>query len=52
MKKYYPELDTFSDVIERIPHPQCKPIAHAIRVCNDQDTPVVAKLHAITLALL
>ncbi|WP_171530110.1 hypothetical protein [Acinetobacter defluvii] len=52
MNKYYPELDTVSDIIEQLPHPQCKPIAHAIRICNDQDQHLVAKLHAITLALL
>lgn len=52
MKKYYPELDTVSDVIEVLPHPQCKSIAHAIRVCNDQEQHIVTKLHAVALALL
>lgn len=52
MNKYYPELDTVSDVLEVIPHPQCKSIAHAIRVCNDQDQHIVAKVHAVALVLL
>jgi hypothetical protein len=52
MNKYYPELDTVSDVLEIIPHPQCRSIAHAIRVCNDQDQHIVVKLHAVALALL
>lgn len=52
MKKYYPELDTVPDVLEVIPHPQCKSIAHAIRVCNDQDQHIVAKLHAVASVLL
>jgi len=52
MNKYYPELDTISDVLEIIPHPQCRSIAHAIRVCNDQDQHIVVKLHAVAAVLL
>ncbi len=52
MKQYYPELDTVSDVLEQIPHPQCQSIAHAIRVCNDQEQHLFAKLHAVTAVLL
>ena len=52
MKKYYPELDTVSNFLDVIPHPQCKSIANAIRVCNDKDTHVGAKLHAVVVALV
>ena len=52
MKKYYPELDAVSDFVEVIPYPQCKSIANAIRICNDQDTDIVEKLRAVVLALL
>ncbi|MCU4442130.1 hypothetical protein ABFP06_17190 [Acinetobacter pittii] len=47
MKKYFPELDTVSDILTSIPHPQIQSIAYAIRICNDQDTHVFAKLHAV-----
>ena len=38
MKKYFPELDTISDILATIPHPQIQSIAHTICMCNDQDT--------------
>lgn len=47
MKKYFPELDTVSDILASFPHPQIQSIAHAIRICNDQDTHVLTKLHAV-----
>ncbi|MCT9183621.1 hypothetical protein KTH77_14940 [Acinetobacter baumannii] len=47
MKKYFPELDTVSDILASIPHPQIQSIAYALRICNDQDTHVLAKLHAV-----
>ena len=52
MKKYYPELDTVSQVIEVIPHPQCKSIAKAIRVCNDKKTDLPTKLCAVALVFI
>ncbi|MEN8336105.1 hypothetical protein ABFP06_17195 [Acinetobacter pittii] len=38
MKKCFPELDTISDILATIPHPQIQSIAHTICMCNDQDT--------------
>ncbi|MDQ8937129.1 hypothetical protein [Acinetobacter rudis] len=52
MKKHYPELDTVSQVLEVIPHRQCQSVANAIRVCNDQNTPLTIKLNAIALIFL
>ncbi len=52
MKKHYPELDTLSQVIEVLPHPQCKSIAKAIRVCNDKKTDLSTKLCAVALVFI
>lgn len=52
MKKHYPELDTLSQVIEVLPHPQCKSIAKAIRVCNDQKTDLPTKLCAVAFVFI
>lgn len=47
MKKYFPELDIVSDILDLVPHPQIQSIAHAIRVCNDEDTHFITKLRAV-----
>lgn len=52
MKKYYPQLDAGSDVLNEIPHPKCQSIAKAIRVCNKPDEHIVNKLRAVALVLL
>jgi len=52
MKKHYPELDTLSQVIEVLPHPQCKSIAKAIRVCNDKKTDLPTKLCAVAFVFI
>ena len=52
MKKYYPKLESVSKVIEVIPHPQCKSIARAIRVCNDKKTDLSTKLCAVALMFI
>ncbi|MDS7945057.1 hypothetical protein IC800_10050 [Acinetobacter seifertii] len=49
MKKYSPKLDILSQVIEVLPYPQCKSIAKAIRVCND-DLPT--KLCTVALVFI
>ena len=52
MKIHYPELDAVSKVIEVIPHPQCKSIAKAIRVCNDKKTDLPTKLCAVAFVFI
>lgn len=52
MKKYFPELDIVSDILELVPHPQIQSIAHAFRICNDQDTHVLTKLHAVVEVMI
>jgi len=52
MKKHYPELDTLSQVIEVLQHPQCKSIAKAIRVCNDKKTDLPTKLCAVAIVFI
>ncbi|ENV34285.1 hypothetical protein [Acinetobacter gerneri] len=52
MKKYYPELESVSKVIEILPHPQCKSIAKAIRVCNDKKTDLTTKLCTVALVFI
>ncbi|WP_421833450.1 hypothetical protein [Acinetobacter baumannii] len=47
MKKYFPELDIVSDILDLLPLPQIQSIAYAIRVCNDEDTHIITKLHAV-----
>ena len=52
MKKHYPKLESVSKVIETFPHPQCKSIAKAIRVCNDKKTDLTTKLCAVALVFV
>ncbi|HCA5366769.1 hypothetical protein QDT71_11640 [Acinetobacter baumannii] len=52
MKKYYPELESVSDVLECIPHHQTQSIANAIRVCNDMDSDNVTKVCAVLKVIL
>ncbi|WP_019384267.1 hypothetical protein [Acinetobacter venetianus] len=52
MKKHYPQLEAISKAIEVIPHPQCKSVAKAIRVCNDKKSDVTTKLCAIALVFV
>ena len=52
MKKYFPELDTVSDILASVPYPQIQSIAHAIRVCNDQDSHFITKIHAVTRIMI
>lgn len=52
MKKYYPELDKVSDVLECIPHSQSQAVAKAIRVCNDVGANKVSKVCAILKVIL
>lgn len=47
MKKYFPELDTVSDILDSFPYPQVQSIAPAIHIYNDQYTNVFTKQHAI-----
>ena len=52
MKKYYPELESVSDVLECIPHHQTQSIANAIRVCNDMDSDNGTKVCAVLKVIL
>jgi len=52
MKKHYPKLESVSKVIETLPHPQCKSIAKAIRVCNDKKTDLPTKLCAVAFVFI
>ncbi|WP_446090188.1 hypothetical protein [Acinetobacter sp. 1124_18A] len=40
---YFTVPDIVSDILDLVP-PQIQPIAHAIRVCNDEDTHFITKL--------
>ena len=52
MKKHYPELETFSEVLECIPHSQSQAVANAIRVCNDVETDNITKDCAVLKVIL
>lgn len=52
MKKHYPELESVSDILEKIPHHQSRSIAKAIRVCNDVEASHVSKVCAVLEVIL